>query len=146
MEGNPGVNYALICSRNAGGPFRNRMEPDVEMEEDSFGMNEITGKSLIQNEGEKLQRLESNGKPKSMEDFLPVLVAVWSKMNPETRSAYKIFREILSDKVKCLIEPFLDAVDSQDFPDYYDIVQEPMDFFKSKFHLGSLDVAFNNAT
>ena len=69
------------------------------------------------------------------EDFLPVLVGVWMKMSPEIRHAYKILREILSDKTKSVIEPFLSAVNPDEYPDYYDVIKEPMDLFKSKFEI-----------
>ncbi|XP_065051086.1 uncharacterized protein LOC135680814 [Rhopilema esculentum] len=70
------------------------------------------------------------------EDFLPVLVGVWVKMSPEIRHAYKILREILSDKTKSVIEPFLSAVNPDEYPDYYEVIKEPMDLFKisEKFH------------
>ena len=71
-------------------------------------------------------------KPKTMEDFLPVLVSVWTQMGPELRHAYRIFKEIINEKTKSVTEPFLDAPDLSEVPDYLDVIKEPMDLFKSK--------------
>ncbi len=73
--------------------------------------------------------------PRPSKEFLPVLVDVWNKMSPEIRRAYKLFRDILNDKNKSTIEPFLYAVDATEpgLDDYYEKIKEPIDLFKSKF-------------
>ena len=81
-------------------------------------------------------------KPKTLEDFLPVLVSVWTQMSPELRHAYRIFKEIINEKTKSVTEPFLDAPDLSEVPDYLDVIKEPMDLFKSKLEiLSRLNVA-----
>lgn len=74
-------------------------------------------------------------KPKTLEDFLPVLVSVWTQMSPELRHAYRIFKEMINEKTYSVTEPFLDAPDLSEVPDYLDVIKEPMDLFKSKLYL-----------
>eukprot|EP00794_Sanderia_malayensis_P016659 gene16659-18349_t len=86
---------------------------------------------------EKENRPNQDVRPPTKE-FLPVLVDVWNKMSPEIRHAYRIFRDMMSEKNKLITEPFLDAVDSTipELSDYYDVIKDPIDLFQisEKFH------------
>ena len=120
------------------------MEARIEQRYSLYDNLQVDRGLILSNENDSRKRSDGRSKPKSQEDILPVLVAVWGKMTPEVRSAYKIFRELVDDKVKCTLEPFVDAVDAEEFPDYYDIINEPMNLFRSKLNLYSLYIATSN--
>ena len=117
------------------------MEPRIVSKENLYEAIDVEGSLITPNKDEGRIRSEGNSKPKSLKDILPVLVAVWGKMSSEIRSAYKLFRELLDDKMKVTLEPFVDAVDAEDFPDYYEVIKEPMNLFRSKSILCRLYVA-----
>ena len=142
MEGNQGVSYDLLTYNDVDGFDKELIMSNIQIDENICVRNGTERRQVDPKEDETVERLEKRSKPKSVKDILPVLVAVWSKMSPEIRSAYKIFRELLDDKLKCTLEPFVDDVDAEEFADYYDVIKEPMNLFRSKFYLGRLDVAF----
>ncbi len=91
-------------------------------------LNNLNGSVSLEQKNEERELRPSK-------EILPVLVAVWTKMSPEIRHAYKIFRELLNEKNKSIIEPFLDAVDATEpgLSDYYEKIKEPVDLFQSEF-------------
>ena len=140
MEDGLIVGYDSVHGSTARGSFQRTMEPKIEPKKEICEASDFEKNHHIPNGDEMRQRSESS-KARSLEDILPVLVAVWGKMSSEIRSAYKIFRELVDDKMKSTLEPFIDTVDAEEFPDYYDIIKEPMNLFKSKLHLCRLYVA-----
>lgn len=141
MEAGLTVTIDTVHGSRGTASIQDMMEPRIGSKETLHETIDRERNHIIPNKDEGRNRSEGNTKPKSLKDILPVLVAVWGKMSSEIRSAYKLFRELLDDKVKVTLEPFVDAVDAEEFPDYYDIIKEPMNLFRSKSILCRLYVA-----